>query len=107
MKHTTLIASLACILPLLGTGSAIAADGAALYKEKTCVACHGVEAKKPLLPIYPILAGQSKEYAKQQMLDIKAGTRSNGQSAAMKGIMHLVSEEEIEVLAEYLSSLTP
>lgn len=107
MKRTTIIASIACILPLLATGSASAADGAALYKEKTCIACHGPDAKTPLLPIYPKLAGQNKDYAKQQMLDIKSGARANGQSAAMKGVMHLVSDKEIEALADYLSSLTP
>lgn len=107
MKRITLITSIVGTLALLGTGSVIAADGAALYKNKTCVACHGKDAKTPLMPLYPKLAGQNKDYAKQQMLDIKTGARSNAQSAAMKGIMHLVSDEEIEALAEYLSSLAP
>jgi len=107
MKRISLITSIACILALLGSGSALAADGAAIYKDKTCVACHGKDAKTPLMPNYPKIAGQNKDYVKQQMLDIKSGTRSNGQSAAMKGIMHLVSDEEIEALADYLSSLAP
>jgi cytochrome c len=107
MKYTTLIASVACTLALFATGSVLAADGAALYKDKTCVACHGKDAKTPLMPLYPKIAGQNKEYIKQQMLDIKTGTRSNGQTAAMKGVMHLVSDEEIEVIAEYLSTLEP
>jgi cytochrome c len=107
MKRNTLISSIVCILSLFGMGSVLAADGAALYKSKTCVACHGKDANTPMMPLYPKLAGQNKEYAKQQMLDIKNGTRANGQSAAMKGVMHLVSDEEIEALAEYLSSLTP
>jgi len=78
-----------------------------LFKEKTCTACHGPEGKKPLLPVYPKLAGQNKDYMIQQMTDIKSGKRANGQAAAMKGIMHLVSEEEIKVLADYLSNLAP
>jgi cytochrome c len=41
------------------------------------------------------------------MLDIKSGARSNGQSAAMKGVMGLVSEEEIDVLADYISTMQP
>jgi cytochrome c len=48
-------------------------DGAKLYPEKTCVACHGKDAKKPLTPDYPKLAGQNAKYAEQQMLDIKSG----------------------------------
>jgi len=107
MKRTLLITSFACTLPLF-MGSAFAADdGAKLFKDKTCVACHGADAKTPLMPFYPKLAGQNKDYAKQQMLDIKSGKRANGQSAAMKGVMHLVSDEEIEALAEYISSLAP
>ncbi|MDP1651187.1 MAG: c-type cytochrome [Rhodocyclaceae bacterium] len=100
MKHALLmVAALAVAVP------AFAADGAKLYQEKTCVACHGKDAKKPLLPAYPKLAGQNAAYAEQQMKDIKSGVRANGQSAAMKGVMHLVSDAEIKALADYLSKL--
>jgi len=86
--------------------TANAADpGAALYAEKTCVACHGKDAKKPLTKSYPKIAGQNAAYIEQQMLDIKSGARANGQSAAMKGVMHLVSEAEIKTLSVYLSKL--
>jgi len=78
--------------------------GAELYKTKTCFTCHGVDGKTPILPQYPNIAGQTAEYALQQMRDIKSGVRANGQTAAMKGIMHLVSDEEIQLLAKYVSS---
>jgi cytochrome c len=81
------------------------ADGPTLYVKKTCVACHGKDAKTPILPAYPKIAGQSADYAFNQMKDIGSGARSNGQSAAMKGIMHLVSEEEMRTLADWLASL--
>lgn len=81
------------------------ADGKALYLEKTCIACHGKDAKKPLTPEYPKLAGQNAKYAEKQMQDIKSGARANGNSAAMKGVMHLVSDEEIKELAKYLSEI--
>jgi len=85
---------------------AIAAmDGAALYKDKTCNACHGPKGDKPLMPNYPKIAGQNAAYTEQQMKDIKSGTRNNGQTAAMKGVMHLVNDEEIKALSEYLSKL--
>lgn len=84
---------------------AAVAAGAKLYTEKTCLACHGKDAKTPIMPDYPRLAGQSAAYAEKQMLDIKSGARSNGNTAAMKGIMPLVSEAEIKSLAAYLSSL--
>ena len=81
------------------------ADGKALYMEKTCIACHGKDAKKPLTPEYPKLAGQNAKYAENQMKDIKSGKRSNGNTAAMKGVMHLVTDAEIAELAKYLSEI--
>lgn len=84
-----------------------AADGAALFKSKTCFTCHGEDGKKTLLPDYPKIAGQNKVYAEKQMRDIKSGERANGNSAAMKGVMGLVSDEEIPILADYISKLQP
>ncbi len=81
--------------------------GARLFKTKTCFTCHGKDAKTPLLPEYPLLAGQNAAYALQQMKDIQSGARANGQSAGMKGVMHLVNDEELVVLADWLASLVP
>ena len=103
MKASVLLIAL---LGVLAT-PVMAADGAALYKEKTCAACHGAEGNKPLMPNYPKIAGQNAAYLEAQMKDIKSGARSNGQTAAMKGVMHLVDDAEIKVLAEYVASLKP
>ena len=84
---------------------AFALDGAELYVKKTCVACHGKDANTPILPIYPKLAGQNPDYAYNQMKDIASGARANGQTAAMKGIMHLVSDEELRAIADWLATL--
>jgi cytochrome c len=87
-------------------GPAIAApDGAKLFAEKTCNACHGPKGDKPLMPNYPKVAGQNAAYSEQQMKDIKSGARNNGQTAAMKGVMHLVNDEEIKAIAAYLEKL--
>ena len=95
------------IVALLTTvmSGVVCADGAALYAEKTCIACHGKDGKKTLTPAYPKVAGQNAAYIEAQMKDIKNGVRTNGSSAAMKGVMHLVSDEEIKELALYLSKL--
>ena len=90
---------------LVASPAFAAPDGAKLYTEKTCNACHGPKADKPLMPNYPKLAGQNAAYAEQQMKDIKSGARNNGQTAAMKGVMHLVNDVEIKALSEYLSKL--
>ncbi|MDR3054651.1 MAG: c-type cytochrome [Zoogloeaceae bacterium] len=82
-------------------------DGAKLYAEKTCIACHGARGDKPLLPVYPKIAGQNAAYLEQQMKDIKSGARKNSNSAAMQGVMHLVNEQEITALAKYVATLKP
>lgn len=105
MKRLMPLAALA--FSIAAVGQAVAVDGAALYAEKTCVACHGPGGKKPLLPDYPKIAGQNAAYLERQMLDIKSGTRANGNSAAMQGVMHLVSDAEIHTLADYISKLKP
>ncbi len=105
MKLKTISLLLACVFGLALSGSAVAADGPTLFKTKTCFSCHGKDAKSPLLPVYPPLAGQNADYAFNQMKDIKSGARNNGQTAAMKGIMHLVSEEEMRILADWLATL--
>jgi cytochrome c len=86
---------------------AIADDGAKLFAEKTCTACHGKDAKTPLMPDYPKIAGQNEAYIVKQMTDIKSGERANGNSAAMKGVMVIVSEEDIKDIAAYVSKLKP
>ncbi len=87
------------------SGLAMAADGATLYKEKTCIACHGADANTPVMPMYPKLAGQNEQYALNQMKDIKSGKRNNSQTVAMKGVMHLSSDEDLAVIAKWLSGL--
>ncbi len=105
--RSALVLTLLVTSPLMSVTSAQAEglDGADLYVKKTCVACHGKDAKTPILPIYPKLAGQNADYALNQMKDIASGARNNGQTAAMKGVMHLVNEEEMQAIAHWLSTL--
>ncbi|MDH5750916.1 MAG: cytochrome c [Deltaproteobacteria bacterium] len=102
---TMLLVLAASLLFLVSTQPVFAQDGANLYKTKTCIACHGPDAKTPLMPVYPRLAGQNEIYLLNQMKDIKSGKRSNGNSAAMKGVMHLVTDAEMEAISKWLSTL--
>jgi len=102
-RHTAML--VAGMMLAAGVEQAIAADGATLYKQKTCIACHGPDGKKPLLPEYPRLAGQNAAYILRQMQDIKSGARANGNSAAMKGVMHLVNDDEMQAIADWLAGL--
>jgi len=54
---------------------------------------------------YPKIAGQKAPYMLAQMKNIKNGTRSNNSSVAMKNVMHLISEEEMVIVTEWLAGL--
>ncbi|HID81692.1 MAG TPA: cytochrome c [Chromatiales bacterium] len=104
MKKVILI-TCAAIMWFSTSANVMAADGAALYKTKSCVACHGKDGKKGMLETYPSINGQSAAYAIQQMKDIKSGARNNADSAAMKGVMNMVNDEEIKAIAEWLETI--
>jgi len=90
---------------LLLANQAQALDGAGLYTERTCIACHGAEGKIPVMSEYPKIAGQNAPYMLAQMKDIKSGARSNSHTVAMKNVMHLISDEEMAAVAEWLAGL--
>jgi len=105
MKTSKLIVTAAFAALSLSVSTTVMAGGADLYKSKTCWSCHGKDAKTPLMPAYPKLAGQNADYAYNQMKDIKSGKRNNGQTAAMKGVMGLVSDAEMREIANWLAGL--
>lgn len=79
--------------------------GKKLYTTKTCTACHGKDGLKPIMKTYPALAGQDKTYLFAQAKDIQSGARKNGGSNAMQPVMHLVSDQELESIAEFLANV--
>ncbi len=104
-SKTSPLSAAALVITLSLSGGALGADGATLFMSKTCWSCHGKDANSPIMPVYPRLAGQNADYAYNQMQDIKSGARSNGQAAAMKGVMGLVSDEEMRAIADWLATL--
>ena len=97
------------IMAVLFSSAALAEelDGGAIFKDPRkggCVACHGKDAKTPIMPQYPKLAGQNEAYLLQQLKDIKSGARNNGMTAAMKGIMHMINDDEMAAVAKWLAS---
>lgn len=77
-------------------------DGAMLYRNYGCSACHGDAGAAPL-PEHPRLAGQDAAYLIAQLRDFKREARTNGQSASMRGYLKTVSDEELIAIAQYLS----
>ena len=96
---------LTAILLLAVSAGAAAADGKKLYTEKACAACHGPTGNEPILPTYPKIAGQNREYLIRQMNDIKSGARDNGASVSMRGLLTNLSDDDIVAIAEYLGKL--
>ncbi len=99
------ITAIGVITVLLLANQVQALDGAGLYTERTCIACHGAEGKVPVMSEYPKIAGQNAPYMLAQMKDIKSGARSNSHTVAMKNVMHLISDEEMAAVAEWLAGL--
>ncbi|VAX06711.1 hypothetical protein MNBD_GAMMA26-466 [hydrothermal vent metagenome] len=89
----------------MAAGTLSAADGAALYVEKTCIACHGANGNAPAMNSYPKLGGQNEPYLLAQMKVIKDGTRKNSHSISMTNIMHRVSDEEMATIAKWLAGI--
>ncbi|HEC07036.1 MAG TPA: c-type cytochrome [Thiolapillus brandeum] len=111
-KQFIVAAAVSAVLVITAFGStASAASGKRLFM--TCTACHGKDGKTPIMPTYPKIAGQNKAYVLQQIKDIMSGKRANGQSIAMKGVLVTptgeprFSDEDLDVLADYVSKLAP
>ncbi len=105
MKKISKVILTSAFVSLLMAPSTFAADGKSLYTAKVCHTCHGAEGKKPIMPIYPKLAGQSEQYLFNQMKDIKSGKRANGMAEFMKGIIANVSDSDFKAISKYLSGL--
>ena len=109
MTHSVIktVVATAALLLALSPAAVLSADGEKLYQTKTCSTCHGKDGRTPIMPMYPKIAGQNQAYTLQQLKDIKSGARNNGQAAAMKGVMHLVSDDEMQALSEYIATMAP
>lgn len=112
LRLLALVAATGATMTLVsGPAAAQSADGKKLFMTKTCVACHGKDGSKAILG-YPNLAAQNASYLLQQMKDIKSGDREgstdqtgNARTAGMKAVMHLVTDEEMKSIADWLATL--
>ena len=70
----------------------------------SCAACHGDNGIS-LNPVWPKLAGQNPKYLASQLHEFKKGPDGNRNNAVMYGIAVNLSDQDIEDLSEYYSSL--
>lgn len=72
-----------------------------------CVNCHGENGKGrlPSTSMFPVIGGQHKDYLLKQITDFRQNDRTNSASGVMNFTTKLLSDEEIDALAEYISGL--
>jgi cytochrome c553 len=102
MKRALTLLSFGMALAL-ASAPLLAADNAANGKAKAaaCFACHGADGNA-VDPQYPRLAGQYNEYIQQALHEYKDGRRNN---PIMKGFTATLSDQDIQDIAAYYSSL--
>ncbi len=98
----------------LGLGFAVVAQGAVAeqatggdaagfeQKVQACGACHGEKGAKPIMPEYPILAGQHGDYLAQALRDYRDGRREHAIMSLQVKAQQL-TDSDIEALAGYFS----
>lgn len=80
------------------------AKGGDLFKSANCFACHGEDARTPVMPEFPKLAAQNAAYLLKQLQDFKSGTRSNDANSAMRDTLKTLSDADLQALAAWLST---
>lgn len=78
------------------------AKGAQLYAK--CAACHGKNAEKKALNASQVIQGWSKEKIADAIRGYKNSTYGGAMKAVMIGQVATLSDEDIEILAEYISN---
>ena len=102
MKRTLTLLSFGAVLAFASTQLLASGDiDAGKKKAVTCFSCHGTDGNG-IDPQYPRLAGQYNMYLQQALHEYKTGQRTN---LVMKGYVATLSEQDIEDIAAYFSSL--
>ena len=103
MQQRVLVSILVAASAALISSVAFAEGNAATGKQKAavCAACHGADGNA-VDPQYPRLAGQYQDYIERALHEYKNGKRDN---AIMKGMAANLSDQDIEDVAAYFSSL--
>lgn len=105
MQQRFLTISLFALAAVLASSAASASGDVAAGKQKAqtvCAACHGLDGTRTADGQYPRLAGQYEDYIVQALHEYKDGQRKN---AIMVGMAAPLSEQDIDNVAAYYSSL--
>ena len=81
-------------------------ESASTTYHRVCSACHGVNGEGNGDEVIPLLQGQNFEYLLRQWKRIQSGIRKNS-NPEMRELIRQMPEEELELLATYISRLEP
>ena len=102
LKRMSLFAATS-LLALTATFAHAAPSAALNAKYGVCFACHGADGHA-ILPIYPNLAGQNKDYLVLTLRQFRDGTRPN---AVMAPMAKPLSDSDIDQIAMYFAGIKP
>jgi cytochrome c553 len=111
MKH--LKRALWGVVVLISSGLAQAADlsaGKATWEKLNCASCHGADAKSPILPAYPVLAGQHADFLAHALKAYQRGAAGAPASAnirknaVMGAFATQLSKQDVQNVSAWLAS---
>jgi cytochrome c553 len=99
--------------PAVGAGDDILAKkGAAIYRggspgagAAACIGCHGPAGKGNAAAGFPALGGQHAVYTQGQLQAFHDGLRNTDPNNMMRNVVHKMSIEEMQAVAEYIQGL--
>ncbi|HUI61585.1 MAG TPA: cytochrome c [Steroidobacteraceae bacterium] len=100
-RNWAMVVAAALLAAWISAAAAADAESGKRLSDASCAACHGHNGIG-IIPLYPNLAGQKREYLVAQLHAFRDGTRKNPIMAPMAA--HL-TDAEIEDVAEYLATL--
>lgn len=71
-----------------------------------CTGCHGPDGKGNSAAGFPRLSGQHPDYIEKQLLNFRAGNRTNdGDTMTMRSVAEKLSDAEIKAVANFIAGL--
>ncbi|MCU7553630.1 cytochrome c4 [Alteromonas sp. ASW11-19] len=70
-----------------------------------CIACHGPQGNGMGLAGFPDISGQHAAYTEAQLKAFRSGTRHNDMNGMMRDIASKLTDEDIEILSNYVAGL--
>lgn len=71
----------------------------------SCISCHGPRGNGMGLAGFPDISGQHASYTKSQLEQFRSGMRANDMNGMMRDIAKRLTDEDIEILSQYISGL--